>query len=74
MPTIKVTGNPYSYAAMQDTVELDVSGILRGELTVSQAGEMILQEVMASASGRLTKSEILRDETGFAIHRIGISL
>ncbi|MBE0691154.1 MAG: UxaA family hydrolase [Anaerolineae bacterium] len=74
MPTIKVTGNRNSYEAMQDTVDLDVSGILHDEITMEQGGEMVYDEVMATASGRLTKSEVFMDHNGFAIHRIGVSI
>jgi len=74
MPTIKVTGNAESFRLMSDTVELDVSGVLRGEITLEQAGQMIFDEVVAVASGRLTKSETLKDDNSFAIHRVGISI
>lgn len=74
MPTIKVTGNAASYELMKDTVELDVSGVLRGEITLEEAGRMVLDEVIAVASGRLTKSEALKDDNSFAIHRIGVSI
>jgi altronate dehydratase large subunit len=74
MPTIKVTGNAGSYQLMSDTVELDVSGVLRGEMSLEEAGQMILDEVVAVASGRLTKSEVLKDDNSFAIHRVGVSI
>ncbi|HEX3049564.1 MAG TPA: hypothetical protein VHP83_02835, partial [Aggregatilineaceae bacterium] len=74
MPTIKVTGNAESYRLMQDTVELDVSGILRGEISIEEAGKMVFDEVVAVANGRLTKSEVLKDDNSFAIHRIGVSI
>ncbi len=74
MPTIKVTGNARSFQLMNDTVDLDVSGILRGELSIAQGGEKILEEVIAVANGRITKSEALCDDNSFAIHRIGVSI
>jgi len=74
MPTIKVTGNAESYRLMKDTVELDVSGILRGEISIGEAGKMVFDEVVAVANGRLTKSEVLKDDNSFAIHRIGVSI
>jgi altronate dehydratase large subunit len=74
MPTIKVTGNARSYELMQDTVELDVSGVLRGEMTIEQAGKIVFDEVLAVANGRLTKSEVLKDDNSFAIHRVGVSI
>ncbi len=74
MPTIKVTGHRESWELMKDTMELDVSGILRGEITIEQGGQMIFDEVLATCNGRLTKSEILKDDNSFAIHRVGISI
>jgi len=74
MPTIKITGNSKSYEAMKDTVDLDLSGILAGEMTLEQAGDMIYREVLEVLSGKLTKSEILLESTGFAIHRVGLSV
>ncbi|NPV68716.1 MAG: UxaA family hydrolase [Anaerolineae bacterium] len=74
MPTIKITGNATSYALMKDTVELDVSGVLRDEITLEEAGRMVFDEVVAVASGRLTKSEALKAHNSFAIHRVGVSI
>lgn len=75
MPTIKVTGNPFSARYMRDTVDLDVSDILEEDLTIEEAGEMILKEVVEVASGKVTKSEfLLENNTGFAIHRVGMSI
>lgn len=74
MPTIRITGNAISYGLMQDTVDLDLSGILAGEISLEQAGDLIYNEVMEVLSGKLTKCEILKETTGFAIHRVGISI
>ncbi len=74
MPTIKITGNAGSFELMQDTVELDVSGVLRGEMSPEDAGQMVFDEVIAVANGRLTKSEVLKDDNSFAIHRVGVSI
>jgi len=74
MPTIKVTGNIRSFAAMSDTVDMDLSGVLRGEMSIKDAGRLIFDEVLAVCNGRLTKSEVLKDDNSFAIHRIGVSI
>ncbi len=74
MPTIKVTGNAKSFELMKDTVDLDVSGILRGEMSIEDGGKVIFDEVLAVANGRITKSESLCDDNSFAIHRIGVSI
>lgn len=74
MPTIKVTGNARSYQLMQDTVDVDISGLLRSEMTLEEAGQAVFDEVLAVCNGRLTKSEVLKDDNSFAIHRIGASI
>ncbi|GAB6152708.1 UxaA family hydrolase [Desulfosporosinus burensis] len=74
MPTIKVTGNATSYGLMEDTVDIDLSGILEGDLSLEEAGDMIYDELVEVLSGKLTKSEILKEATGFAIHRVGLSI
>lgn len=74
MPTIRITGNRNSWEAMKDTVDLDLSEILNGDLTLQAAGDLIYNEVLAVCSGKLTKCEILKEVTGFAIHRVGLSI
>ncbi|MBN1261465.1 MAG: UxaA family hydrolase [Anaerolineae bacterium] len=74
MPTIKITGNAHSFELMKDTVELDVSGVLRGEFTIEASGQRVFDEVIATCNGRLTKSETFGDLNSFAIHRVGISI
>lgn len=73
MPTIKATANPSSWEAMKDTVDLDLTGILRGEMTLEEGGQAILDEILAVASGKRTKCELLYEDTDFAINRVGIS-
>lgn len=74
MPTIKITGNKNSWDAMKDTVDLDLTGILAGNLSLQDAGDVIYDEVVATLNGKLTKCEILLERTGFAIHRVGLSI
>lgn len=56
-PVIKVTGNRETAARMADNMDVDVSGILEGDITIDQGGEMVLKEVLAVASGKVTKAE-----------------
>lgn len=74
MPTIRITGNINSYERMHQTVDLDLSGVLAGEVTIEEAGDMIYEELKEVLSGKLTKCEILKENTGFAIHRVGLSI
>lgn len=74
MPTIKITGNINSWERMNETVDLDLSGILAGTMSLEEAGDVIYNEVIATLNGKLTKAEILKERTGFAIHRVGLSI
>lgn len=38
-------------------MDIDVSGILEGDLTIADAGKGILDEVLRVASGKVTKAE-----------------
>ncbi|MEM2944215.1 MAG: UxaA family hydrolase [Methanomassiliicoccales archaeon] len=59
VPVIKVTGNPKTAKFRQDDIDLDVSNIINGEETIENAGKRIYDEIIAVASGKLVKSEIL---------------
>lgn len=74
MPTIKVTGNRQSFELMKDTVDVDVSGVFFDEITLQEAGQIVFDEVERVCNGYLTKSEALRDNNSFAIHRVGPSI
>lgn len=58
-PVIKLTANPLTCATMSEHVDLDVSAILRGEMSIEEAGEKLLALTLRTASGRLTAAEAL---------------
>lgn len=59
VPVIKITGNPRTARTMSEHVDLDVSGILRRDLTISDAGDALIEMILRTANGRLTASEAL---------------
>ncbi|GAB4143854.1 MAG: UxaA family hydrolase [Sphingomonadales bacterium] len=59
MPVIKVTGNPRTVRTMSEHVDLDVSGIVRREMTIPQAGDALIDMIAATANGRFTAAEAL---------------
>jgi (2R)-sulfolactate sulfo-lyase subunit beta len=59
VPVIKITGNPRTVRTMSEHVDLDVSGILRREMTIPEAGDALIEMIMRTANGRLTASEAL---------------
>jgi (2R)-sulfolactate sulfo-lyase subunit beta len=59
VPVIKITGNPRTVRTMSEHVDLDVSGILRREMTIPQAGDALIKMIVRTANGRLTAAEAL---------------
>jgi (2R)-sulfolactate sulfo-lyase subunit beta len=59
MPVIKLTGNPRTARLMSEHIDLDVSGIVRREMTIDQAGDALIDMIVRTASGRLTAAEAL---------------
>jgi altronate dehydratase large subunit len=70
MPVIKATANRRTAERMADNIDLDLSGVIEGTLTIEQAGRRILDEILAVAGGKLTKAERL-GHTEFSVYRIG---
>lgn len=58
-PVIKLSGNPKTVATMKEHIDLDVSKILQGEMTMGQAGDALIEMVVRTANGRLTAAEAL---------------
>jgi len=58
-PVIKLTANPLTCATMSEHIDLDVSAILKGEMSIEEAGEKLLAITLRTASGRLTAAEAL---------------
>jgi (2R)-sulfolactate sulfo-lyase subunit beta len=59
VPVIKITGNPKTVRTMSEHVDLDVSGILRRDMTIPQAGDALIEMIVRTANGRLTAAESL---------------
>ena len=58
-PVVKLSGNPKTVATMKEHIDLDVSKILQGEMTIDQAGDALIDIVVRTANGRLTAAEAL---------------
>ena len=58
-PVIKVTANPRTVRTMGEHVDLDVSGLLRREMNLDQAGDALIDMVVRTCNGRLTAAEVL---------------
>ncbi|HVL73273.1 MAG TPA: UxaA family hydrolase [Beijerinckiaceae bacterium] len=59
VPVIKITGNPKTVRTMSEHVDVDVSGVLRRDMTIPEAGDALIEMVVRTANGRLTAAEAL---------------
>ncbi|GAF67132.1 carbohydrate hydrolase [Bacillus sp. TS-2] len=73
IPVIKISGNEIISRKMQDNIDIDVSEVLIGKLSLEEAGRVIFNEIVEVANGKQTKAEVLGHQE-FSISRIGISL
>jgi (2R)-sulfolactate sulfo-lyase subunit beta len=59
LPVIKLCANPRTVRTMSEHIDVDVSGLLRKEMTPDQAGDALLDCMFRTANGRLTAAEAL---------------
>ncbi len=59
VPVIKISGNPRTVRTMSEHIDLDVSGILRREMTIGEAGDGLIAMIERTVNGRLTAAEAL---------------
>ena len=59
VPVIKLSANPITCSTMSEHIDLDVSAILRGEMSYSEAGAELLDMVVRTCNGRFTSAEAL---------------
>jgi len=58
-PSLKLASNTTLYTRMTDDMDINCGTILDGEETVQEAGKKIFAEILAIASGKPTRSEVL---------------
>lgn len=59
IPVIKICANPRTVRTMNEHVDVDVSGLLRKEMSPDEAGDALLDMMFRTTSGRLTAAEAL---------------
>ena len=59
VPVVKITANPRTIRTMSEHVDVDVSGILRREMTIDEAGDNLIDMIVRTANGRNTAAEAL---------------
>jgi (2R)-sulfolactate sulfo-lyase subunit beta len=59
IPVIKVTANPNTASSMAEHIDVDVSGLLSREITLPEAGELLMDNLKRTVNGRMTSAEVL---------------
>jgi len=59
VPVIKLSANPLTCQTMGEHIDLDVSAILRGEMTLDEAGDRLIEYMIRTCNGRFTAAEAL---------------
>ncbi len=59
LPVIKLCANPRTVRTMSEHIDVDVSGLLRKEMSPDDAGDKLLECMFRTANGRLTAAEAL---------------
>ncbi len=59
VPVVKISANPRTLRTMSEHVDVDVTGILRRNMTIDQAGDALTTMVERTANGRFTAAEAL---------------
>jgi altronate dehydratase large subunit len=58
-PVLKITSNPRTVARMKEHIDVDVSGVLTGSMSMREGGDRILRAIVSVINGRLTKAEVV---------------
>lgn len=70
VPVIKITGNPRTFERMKENIDINAGTVILGEKTLQEVGEEIYREILAVASGKMSKAEVLGHDEQFCITRM----
>lgn len=56
-PTVKICGNPQTLANWSDSIDLDVSGVISGQMDYDDAADALSEKLCAISEGELTAAE-----------------
>ncbi len=60
IPVMKICANPLTISTMQEHIDVDISDMLRLEMTLDEAADKTMEEMAHNINGRLTAAEVLR--------------
>ncbi|ANN77093.1 UxaA family hydrolase [Bordetella flabilis] len=59
LPVIKICANPRTVRTMSEHIDVDTCGLLQRDMDLDQAGDKLLECMLATANGRWTSAEAL---------------
>ncbi|WP_374402895.1 UxaA family hydrolase [Niveibacterium sp.] len=59
LPVIKICANPRTVRTMSEHIDVDTTGLLQREISLDEAGDKLLENLLRTANGRLTAAEAL---------------
>ena len=73
-PVIKVASNSILAGRMPDIIDIDSGAVIKGEKTIEEMGEEILEYIIDVASGKITAKADQNDQNDFIPWKRGVSL
>jgi altronate dehydratase large subunit len=72
-PVLKISANSEAVRKMAENIDMDLSDVLTGDMSLDDAGRIMVAKVLEVAEGKLTKAEKLGHRE-FGFHSIGPTL
>ncbi|MFC4096055.1 UxaA family hydrolase [Euzebyella saccharophila] len=73
-PVLKVASNTILAERMPDIIDIDTGGVIRGEKSIEEMGEEILEHVIKVASGEISAKADVLNQNDFIPWKRGVSL
>lgn len=62
IPVMKISANPLTVGTMSEHIDVDISAMLRLEMTLDEAADKVMETMARTVNGRLTAAEALRHD------------
>lgn len=62
IPVMKISANPLTVSTMPEHIDVDITALLRLEMTLDEAADAVMEMMAHNINGRLTAAEVLRHE------------
>ena len=73
-PVLKVSSNTALAERMSDIIDIDTGAVIRGEKTIEEMGEQMLDHIIEVASGRIESKAMILGQYDFIPWKRGVSL